>query len=755
MKFELVKNQFDREKVSEYVLKLGVPRAIAEILISRNISLENASRFLNPDLNDFSNPFDLSGMEEAVARIQQAIDCQERVVVYGDYDADGICATAILTKYLVSKGVDVFPYTPNRIEGYGLNVETLEMIAENLFPDLILTVDLGISCYEEVEFVKSLGIDIIVSDHHELPEVLPDCITINPKLDHDPRTLDLCGAGVALKIVQALDKSYGEEYLDLATIATIADSVSLVEENRLIAFFGLKMMEKKASMPVRLLLNSLGVKGQVSATTVGFSIAPRLNAAGRMGDAPKALNYLIEENEARAKEILDELHADNLERQKLTEGILSEARKMIVENYAGDRAIVLANDSWHGGLVGIVASRLVEEFHKPVILFSKNDDIYKGSARSIEGINIYDVLSRCKDQFITFGGHKMAAGLSIEPNVLDAFRKRFNAELAEYPLSLFAPRYTFDIDADAVDMDVNFVTKLQMLEPYGVGNPKPITIKRVRNAGFSPLSKPQHISAVCDSVRVVGFSMGASLNALNSNSEKVLFLDYSVEEFRGAREVKAILRKFLITEREYVEDEKSAILYALLTENRAVISHDAFLKEIEDREFGVVLLTETLEGLDSCRSLFNGREYIEEVSNLSRGTNVNRIIFRPEDDIDLSAFPKIYAVGSVNNNVLTRYQNAKTLEGFEDIFPKSSAILFDRETLGRYYKHIVRFEGRKLSELLKSVESGILVQLLYSLAILKELKIVSISDVIIIDHEIRVDLQGSKLYQKLQTRSEA
>ncbi|MDE6791304.1 MAG: DHH family phosphoesterase, partial [Clostridia bacterium] len=357
------------------------------ILYGRGIDTEDKIKaFIHPGKHAFLSPFLMSGMKEAVDLITRARQEEWSVVVYGDYDADGVCASTIMCRALADFGVTACVFVPERRNGYGLNVQSIDEIFEEYFPQLFITVDCGISNAQEVEYIKEQGAEVIVTDHHELPSVLPDCICINPKISDNYPYDNLCGAGVAFKVGCALNGKSAYQYLDFAAIATVADSVPLTGENRDIVAEGLNLINSK---PRANYSNFLKKEERATSQSLAFSVAPKINAAGRMGDAGAALTLFLSDDDREIYDYSVKLTAYNLERQKYCDELYSSAKQMLKEKGANGRVIVLCGEDWNAGFVGIVAARLAEEYCRPALLFVKNGEGYKGSARSIDGVNIY------------------------------------------------------------------------------------------------------------------------------------------------------------------------------------------------------------------------------------------------------------------------------------------------------------------------------------------------------------------------------
>ena len=451
---------------------LGLSDDFMRILSMRGLAIEQEIiSFLRPSFDKMSSPFDIDGMKEASDRIKLAIQRKEKVLIFGDYDCDGIGAISILMLYLRDK-LDIQYFIPNRVtDGYGMNVDTLKSIITRRRPNLVITVDCGITAYEEVEYLKKEGIDVIVTDHHEPQEVLPDCIVVDPKVK---RTgfYDFCGAGVALKVVEALaGREEIKKYLDVAAISTIADVVPLKDDNRIIAYYGLKQI---ATSPRKGIKTLLGTE-RVTSHDVMFKLAPRINAAGRLGSAMKTVDLFLEDDIFLLRNLCDELESDNAKRQAICETVVTEAKAMIHgTDFNKTGIIILAGENWEAGVLGIAAARIVEEFKFPAILFTKSGDCYKGSARSIKEVNLFEELSKFSHLFTAFGGHSQAAGVTLPISNFEEFKENINKEImSKVDRGTFLPTFDYDMELDANTNLLPFAKELTLLEPTGYGNPEP------------------------------------------------------------------------------------------------------------------------------------------------------------------------------------------------------------------------------------------------------------------------------------------
>lgn len=473
---------YDKERASRLARECGTDDFAVLLLQSRGIDTpEKINAFLYSSPEGLSSPYLLKDMDYAVNRIRLALDNGEKILVYGDYDADGVTATALLYSYLEASGADVSYYIPSRInEGYGLSANAAEKIADSGY-QLVITVDNGIAAIEEAAFFKSRGIDLIVTDHHKVGSELPDAVAVvdpHREDDYSPEK-ELAGVGVALKLCAALEdgeySSVLEDFADIAAIGTIADIVPLTGENRIIASAGLSSLENCCRPGLVALIEKLGCADKpITSSTVAFAIAPRINAAGRMDSAYTALELLITDEEERAYELADMINAANTERQGREQEMTSQ-----VEEYLDlqplrrlDKVIVAAGRGWHPGIIGIVASRLVDRYGRPAIVISVDENgVCRGSGRSIEGFSLYDALSAVSDELIQFGGHTLAAGFSVKEENIEAFREKINAYAASCE-SVY-PSVDIDCRLNPANITADILDSLSLLEPFGAGNPSP------------------------------------------------------------------------------------------------------------------------------------------------------------------------------------------------------------------------------------------------------------------------------------------
>ena len=514
--------ELDEEKIDEIVRKFDVPELLATVLVNRGIVDDEEIRvFLNPTRSDFHDPYLMPDMEIAVERIIKAINNQEKVIIYGDYDVDGITSITVLKKFLKTCGLEADYYIPNRLsEGYGLNKTAIDYIKEKEYT-LIITVDCGISGIEEIEYANSLGIETIVTDHHEPMEVLPPAVAIVDLKRKDNDTYpfkSLAGCGVVFKLTQALGMRLGIDekeylkYLDIVCVGTISDIVPLVDENRVIAKLGLKLVEVTRNPGLKALLNASGYK-VVNSNTISFGIAPRINACGRMGYEEEALKLFLTENLVQASEITERLNKYNRDRQEIEKSIYDEAIKMMEKEDPNAQSIVLGSNNWHHGVIGIVSSKITEMYFKPSILICFEGEEGKGSGRSIPGFDLHEALAETAKYLEKYGGHEMAVGLSLKKNNFNRFKEAFEKYVEEKDITGIVPIIEIDKQISLKDIDSNIVKQLDLLEPFGEANRRPVFVyKNLKIDSIRALSDGKHLKMTLKDgntiVNAIGFNMG-------------------------------------------------------------------------------------------------------------------------------------------------------------------------------------------------------------------------------------------------------
>ena len=492
----------DEKKVKKVAKNNNISTMLARLILARNVAEDDVSSFLNFDLKNIKDPYLIKDMEIFVNRVLKAKENNEKVCIYGDYDVDGITSITIMYKFFKSIGIDVDYYLPDRlIEGYGVNNLALDEIKKRGC-SLVITVDCGITAINETEYAKSLGMDMCITDHHECADVLPDSVCIiNPKQKDDKSSFKYhAGVGVAFKCLMALairlglDSNSYLRYLDIVAVGTISDIVSLTDENRVISKLGLDKIKDTENVGLKTLLQLIDFK-DLDSTMVSFGIAPRINACGRMGNAKLAVELLLENDEEKAYKLALRLNELNVKRQEIEKEIFDSAIKYIEENKIDKKAsIVLYNENWHNGVIGIVASRLVNLYYKPVILLTKEQGVVRGSGRCPSGFSLYNDLTDSKECLIQFGGHELAVGLSLEESKINNFINKFE-EVIQNKYKEEA-KQIIDIDSQIKinDLNASLLKDISKLKPFGQCNPKPVFLyKGLKVESIRTLKEDKHL----------------------------------------------------------------------------------------------------------------------------------------------------------------------------------------------------------------------------------------------------------------------
>ncbi len=568
--------QADESAVSHLEQVLSVSPVLARILYLRGIrSQPEGEAFLNAGLSQLHNPLRIPGMPAAADRLALAIEKRERICVYGDYDVDGVTATSLLVLVLGRLGVEVFPFLPNRMtQGYGLHSEAIREIAAS-GAELLVTVDNGISAVEEIALARSLGMDVIVTDHHEPPEALPETpFLVNPKI-HLGNALGngagtraaqvepfaaLAGVGIAFSLLVAVRARLREsvrwagkklpnlrEYLDLVAIGTVGDVVPLVSDNRILVAHGLREIERTNNIGLRALLRVSGLMGKpVTPGRVGFVLAPRINAAGRLGDAELALRLLTSRDEREVQQAAALLNQENLKRQEIEKEIAEAASEQVGREGASEKVLVLAARDWHPGVIGIVASRMVGQFYRPAILIAERNGHGTGSGRSIPGFSLYDALHACRESLQGFGGHRMAAGLTLAWDRIPAFRESINRYAQEVlePGDL-VPKIRADGVLEPASISEPLLQELERLKPFGMGNPEPVFLSKGAAVCNPRIVGESHLrfqlSAGSRPVTAIGFNMKDQYPCLQECGSVDLLYHLRVNEYNGSRTIQAVV----------------------------------------------------------------------------------------------------------------------------------------------------------------------------------------------------------------------
>ena len=550
-------NEVDDEIVEKIKNEFNLSKLVASIIASKGMKNQDEIEvFLHPRRNDFHDPFLLPDMGKAVDRIVKAINNNEKVAIYGDYDVDGITSSTVLHRFLKDRGLDTDIYIPNRLsEGYGLNSNEINKIAETGHT-LIITVDCGITGKEEVALAKTLGIDTIVTDHHEPPQEggLPDAVAVvdAKRKDNKYPFNGLAGVGVAFKLTQALTQRLNireEEnlkYLDIVCVGTISDIVPLVDENRTISQLGLRLVKQTRNVGLRVLLESIGYK-KIDSNTVSFGVAPRINACGRMGHEREALQLFLTDNIEEAKEITQKLNNYNLERQDIEKKIFDEAQEMLKIEENKLPCIVLAKENWHHGVIGIVSSKMTEMYGKPSILLSIEENLEKGSGRSVPGFDLHEALENCKENIKQFGGHSMAVGITLEKEKFEAFKEAFEKYAENMNVSEIVPVINVDEKLSLDDISIQNIKELEILEPFGEANKMPIfQISNLKIDSIRAISEGKHLKMTLKDekrvIDVIGFNMGNLAEEYPIGTKVDIVGNLEINNYRGIENIQINLK---------------------------------------------------------------------------------------------------------------------------------------------------------------------------------------------------------------------
>ncbi|WP_069997367.1 single-stranded-DNA-specific exonuclease RecJ [Cellulosilyticum sp. I15G10I2] len=589
---------------------------IEKILNNRGICGEDQIRkFLNPTSEGLHSPYLLNDMTKAVERIVQCRQDHKHIVIYGDYDVDGITSTSILYMFLKKAQYDVSYYIPNRqTEGYGLNKDAIAKISE--YADLIITVDTGIAAVEELAFANTIGIDVIITDHHECQDDLPKgyCI-INPKRKDSTYPFDaLAGVGVTFKLIHALaiyDHIEEEiwEYIDLVALGTIADVVPLIHENRVITYLGFEAMQNTRNIGLRELIKVTregDIKEKISSNMIAYQIAPRINAVGRLSDAKIGVELLTTEDEERAKSLARLLNEENKRRQDMEACIIEQAEEYIKNNIdiSREKIVIVVGKEWHHGVIGIVASKIMSKYYRPTIVLTEEDGVLSGSARSIEGFNIFEVIHGTQAYLLRFGGHEMAAGLSLQAENLEIFRKLINQYADDLiDEEMLIPSIAIDLELSAKEVGLDFCEMLEKLEPFGAYNPVPLfcvrgKIQYIQTMGQSDQHLRLTVEQDNNALQAVGFYKGYLEEYLTIGEEVVVACEVIKNVWNNKVSVQLRLKDIQSTEEDMLKSRYYTSLYYYLKDPGKIKgTHVKLIKDSTSLERAKIINVYTEEGL--------------------------------------------------------------------------------------------------------------------------------------------------------------
>ena len=763
----------DKDRI-EIAKDIKIDERLVQVLEERGYDTrEKINAFLYPSLDNLTDPSEYKGYNEVVDRIRKAIDEKESVILYGDYDCDGICGVSILNNFLKSKGVKVDCFLPNRHnDGYGLSVDALEKLADKYLSDLLITVDCGITSVEEVEYAREvLGFDVIVTDHHEPGEDLPDCLIFNPKLTEKEGVFrELCGAGVALRIVEGIaGREEMLKYVDIAAIATIADVVPLVFDNRIIAKAGLKRINSMdCARGIKMLAKSCS-EGEITSYDIGFKIAPRINAAGRISDANSVLDLFCTTDNFLLEHVIKDLNACNEERMQLTDDLTEECmQKLKGFDFENNAVIVLSNAYWDDGIIGIVASRIAETFSRPTVLITKNGKVYKGSGRSVKGINIFSYVSQCADLLAKFGGHAMAFGLTIEEKNIADFAKRLNeAVKKDYPMEYFIPKKRYDIDISEVASALDMARGIKLLEPFGEGNPDIRFKEQIKSMEFSQMGTTQHIVHKEKEREILLFGGLKYKEIFSQNVQKNLYYKMSLQSYRDRVYAQCRISAFTCDEISEQGDFSQYTATGFVQgEDRGEYIDEKQLSDIKTGIFGTCYIA---YDIDTYRKFIqkykpNCNSLVSENRVVSGYAPVSKILFCPASLKELSYYSIIVLLDEpVSTAVFSRIinKNAKLyVVRNVNIFSKLAEYLPSYEKLAQIFgvlkKTLASKKITSASDLYYSIAKECNLEyneIALGVLIFAELGIVKTSPEFYVDANVKTKLSESKIYARLEAAS--
>lgn len=657
--------------------EMGLPEKVAKLMVLRGVqNTQDAQKYLNPSLEDLNDPFMLRDMDKAVARIRKAQQAHEKVCVYGDYDADGVTATSLLVLYFRTLGIEVGYYIPDRHEeGYGINETAVKDLAKKY--DLMVTVDCGVTAAQEVQLAKSLGMDVVVTDHHYAAEQLPDCPVVNPRLNGYPFA-HLAGVGVAAKLVQAMGGMDAlMPYLDIVAIGTVADIVSLTDENRALVKAGLAAINQTTRPGVLALMEVAGLRGKpLNSSSIGFALGPRINAGGRIGHSSRSVEMLCTKDINLARSIASELENHNQIRQSQEQVIMQEALDQIEQkaDFINERIIIVAGETWNAGVIGIVASRLVERYHRPVFVLAREKDTYVGSGRSIKGVKLFEQMHDIADVFVRYGGHDMAAGMTVQVNRLDEFKRRMNDQLLSMDDSAWIPCQEYDLEMRLPELSLDFLDSLECMQPMGQGNTVPVyllrgvTVTNAKTMGAGGAHLRLQITQDGVSMDAAAFKMGWRIEQAVGLLDMLVTIDRN--EWNGRTMLRLYVKQFKTSDDHYFTNIKQTdeqrmrdfLSLVMYNDSKPRFRRYLGLPAEKARERIKHMLCGNLSGTlllyAANQTACKWTQYMEEDEVIDR---IGRSVGREPDD--LCAFNLLSSVPYLSSKQLSRYRNIVLLDG--------------------------------------------------------------------------------------------
>lgn len=777
------------EQEYEMAKYFDLDKNLVHLLYSRGIdNKDKMNKFLYPNLSNLYDPFLFENMSKVVEKIQNHLEKKSRILIFGDYDVDGITASAILIKYFNSIGANVSNFMPNRYaDGYGLTIETINKIFSNKKPDLIITVDCGITAVEEVEYIKKCGVDIIVTDHHERIEFLPDCLIINPKISETYPFKALCGAGVALKLVQALaGLNVATKYLSICAIATIADIVELFDENRAIVALGLKDFDH---LPLGLnrLMQECGISLNCKASDIAFKLAPKINASGRMGSAETSLELYLEENPATVKKLCGKVIEFNNYRQQLCDRVYTDVKQDLkTRDIFKISAIIMSSPEWDSGILGIVSARIAEEYHRPTFLFSQVGDELTGSCRSVNGVNVHTLLSNESHLLTKFGGHPMAAGLTLKVENYDEFC-RLTEMYVEQNLNKadFLPTKSYDFEFEDGEITLKLVEDIDRLEPCGHLNPRPIFKFKLNRATISSLPKhPQHLVLTYPNFSLLAFNSSEKYFVLSGNTSSTILADLNIDNFRNNKRISGIVKSIdyediyrpsddEIIQAEYLKQICYPLdgSYTFNNYNRDQLIR--LLLDMDKNVYGTLIVANDYNTYINFKSIYDSNNiFRNRIFSINDETGLNTIILAPTNFNSFNTFSRIIFLDPILNiGYLSELKKHTKSTIYLPHFPASTFSLMkkinlSRQEFGRYFRLIQFASENKISgyytynlytnilSKLKDKSNYSYLQFYVCLFVFKELDIVITDDTdtqILAITNKKNPLNASSFYNKLST----
>lgn len=699
----------DEKFVETMAEKFVIDKRVISLLYGRGFtSEEQLKAYFNPSLQQLHNPFLLENMQAVVDKINYHIKNNHKIIIYGDYDTDGISATATMFKFLSSIGANVDYFLPNRfIDGYGLNIETLEKLLAKSKPDLLISVDCGITAVEEVKYLKNAGIDVIITDHHERGETLPDCLIINPKISETYPFKQLCGAGVALKIVQAMAGiNEASKYIAITAVATISDIVDLIDENRAIVTLGLK---DYTSLPkgVLRLMSECGISKSVKATDIAFKLAPKINASGRMGDASLSLELYLEENSANITKICKSIIDYNIKRQQLCNECYNEIKEYLNNNdIFSMKAIIMSSPNWEQGIVGIVAARISEEYNRPTCIFCQIGDKLTGSCRSVNGVNVHSLMCSMSDILEKFGGHTMAAGITLSVNHYDEFCERFN-KYVESTLNKveFLPTKFYDFEIDIDEITTKFIEDIDRMEPCGHINFRPIFKIKMKNAQVSQMKNhPEHLLLKFPNISFLAFNSQSLQYILSSDTECDVLADINIECYRNVKKLSGIIKSLdyediyrpkdnHILTSQYVKqltyNDNSPYKFVNYTRENLI----RMLVDMDKNIYGTLIVAYDYNTYLNFKNIYdNFNIFRNRLFEVGDETGINTILLAPKNFNNFNTFSRIIFLDPILHTGFLSQLNKHTKASIylphktQFSFSTFKDIETDRQLFGKYFR---------------------------------------------------------------------